>query len=903
LVVALFACSSDHSPLDTAQRLYASGELDAARRKAGEAIARDPLNAEALLLLGRIQFDEGDGNAAERDLQKALTLGIGRARVDPLLAKTMLMGGHYARLLEEIKPSQDDKTALAGVLTARGTAHLALGQVSEAQSSFAEALKVVPDFPDALLAQVRLAWSDGSFIAATDAIRRVLAKDPNSVEAWLLKAELLQGQGDLPGAAVAYEAAARLAPASILPRLALASIAILMEQPTLAQRHLDDVFRSTPSHPAANYMQALLHFSRKNYPRAQEFAEMTLRVAPEHRPAAYLLASAELAQGAVEDAEYRVWRILQETPNDLRATKLYVAALLRMNNFARAIRLLEPLAQTDSDQELVLLAGQAHMLAGNFARASRYLERAAALQTDRPDMRVRIGLLQLSHGAAEPAIAELERAALIERGDVRAKFILALVHLRRAEFDKALQHARSLQQKQPRNPIAFNLAGAAHAGKGDHPAARASFEHALALDKDYLPAVLNLALVDLNEGKVEKARQRVDAVLVNDPGNVDAISMLARLNNAPGELVRLLQKARKADQKAVAVRVALARHLLVEGDTSGALEAAVEANAIAPGNAEALDALGAVQLASGMSADAEMTYEKLVRVVPDGAGARYRLAQAYVAGGRFSAAEEQYRRAIGLKPGYVQAMTELARLYARRKQFEEAARIADEIAARQPNTGAGEELRGDLLASQMRYAEAAKAYDAAYAVAPSGARLVKHHGALRQAALPGAGPELDRLRQWLAAHPDDHATRHYVADQQLAGGAAVAAIENYRLVIKADQRNAFALNNLALAYMEQEDPRAALAAAESAYKLQPEQAQIADTLGWLLVQGSQLQRGLAILQKAGALDPGSAEIGLHLVIAMARAGDKQGARALMKRLIDTGREVRLDPATRELLRL
>src|SRR5262249_12362587 len=169
-------------------------------------------------------------------------------------------------------------------------------------------------------------------------LERLLAKEPYHAEAWLIKAELLQLQNDLAGATTAYEVAARFVPASILPRLSLASIAIRMGRLGIAQEHLDYVFRKAPSHPAANYMQALLYFREKNYVKAQEFVETTLHVAPDYRPAAYLLASTELAQGAVENAEYRLWRIIQDFPNDLRAHKLYIATLLRMNDFARAIR-------------------------------------------------------------------------------------------------------------------------------------------------------------------------------------------------------------------------------------------------------------------------------------------------------------------------------------------------------------------------------------------------------------------------------------------------------------------------------------------------------------------------------------------------------------------------------------
>ncbi|MGS0755808.1 hypothetical protein ACVBEH_14740 [Roseateles sp. GG27B] len=133
-------------------------------------------------------------------------------------------------------------------------------------------------------------------------------------------------------------------------------------------------------------------------------------------------------------------------------------------------------------------------------------------------------------------------------------------------------------------------------------------------------------------------------------------------------------------------------------------------------------------------------------------------------------------------------MVDLAQLRAARGEFVAATKIADILQARLPRSGSGQELRGDLLARQKRYAEAAAAYGTAFAIAARGALLVKQHGAARQASASGEGGSLQRLQQWLAEHPDDVPTRQYLADQQLAAGAAGAAIKNYERVLLASPR-------------------------------------------------------------------------------------------------------------------
>ena len=925
LVLALCACTDAPTPLQDAQRLYTGGEFNHALVATSVALEKDALDAEVLLLRARIFVDQGNGSRAQNELRKALALGMGHERLDAVLAQAMLLDGQAARLLAELTPSpRHTGDVLAGLHVARGLAQLALGQaggvadrVNQARASFCLALAALPDCTEALLAEARLDYAAGQVTAAATRIERVLQKTPRLAEAWLFKGELLQASGQPDAALLAYAQAEQLLPHSVLPRLAAARILIDLGRNDAAQVRLDRVLRMAPHHAAANYTQALLHFQNRNDAQAQASVEATLKRVPDHASALFLLAGTQLAQGAVQKAQRRFLNVLQAAPDDLFARKLYVASVLQMNEHARALEALAPVqSQMAADIDLLSLAGQAHMQAGDSAKAQAYLERAAALQADPTAARVRLGLNQLQRGEVARGFAELERAADMDLSDTRADFVLALSHLRRREFDAALRAARQLENKQPRNPIAFNLAGAAQVGLDDLAAARTSFERALTLNAGYRPAAINLALVDLQTGRRDSAAQRLQAVLAQEPGSVDAIDALARLDGTPGALLRLLQQARAANPQALTVRLLLAREMLAsasaasanspaDADSADTLEVAKEANAIAPDSAETLDILGAAQGAAGRKREAVATFEKLVRVSSGAAGARYRLAGAYAAGEIWTRAEEEYRLVIGMRPDHAGAMLDLARLQAARGQWAEATQIASDLQARLPRSGAGQELMGDLLARQKRYDEAGVAYNAAFAIAARGALVVKLHGAAQQAAGGGSGQAggLQRLQQWLALHPDDAPTRQYLADQQLATGAAAAAIENYTRVLAADPRNAFALNNLANAWRALGDPRA-LPAAEAAYGLRPDHPQIADTLGWLLIQGvasDQLPRGLRLIRQAAADLEQSPDIGLHLAIAMAKTGDKPGARALVKRRLDMGQDIRLDPQARALL--
>jgi putative PEP-CTERM system TPR-repeat lipoprotein len=504
----------------------------------------------------------------------------------------------------------------------------------------------------------------------------------------------------------------------------------------------------------------------------------------------------------------------------------------------------------------------------------------------------------MASGDTQGGQAELQKAAALDPQGAGADFVLALSYLKTGAFDRALEAATRLQAKQPKNPMLHNLAATAYLGNGDKAAARRSLEAALALDAGYAPAALNLALLDVEQGQPARARGRLEGALAKDKGNVEVMTALARLSGEPGDLSRRLEAARVGDAKAVGVRLALVRQHLVDNDVKAALQVAQELQAAAPDDAQALAALGAAQFVNGQRVQALATYTALLARTPHSPEATVRLGEMHAALNDNAAAEAAYAKAMAMSPDYPGAVAAMVRLQARSGRGDEALKLAEAWRQRTPKSPLGDELRGDVYAVQKQFAQAARAYDAAYALAPSGDLAVKHHGATRSA---GAKVDGSRLQQWLAQHPKDIATRQYLADQQLRAGELAAASENYRKVIEASPGNAFAMNNLANAYLMQKDPRG-LATAQAALALRPNDANIMDTVGLALIGSGAAAQALPVLRKAVSLNPEEPAYRVHLALALARNGDKQAGRDELKRLVAGGKALQLDGETIEALK-
>jgi putative PEP-CTERM system TPR-repeat lipoprotein len=453
------------------------------------------------------------------------------------------------------------------------------------------------------------------------------------------------------------------------------------------------------------------------------------------------------------------------------------------------------------------------------------------------------------------------------------------------QFDRALKAVKALEKQKPENSDLIVLEGTIHAAKGDSANARKSYERALALQPTSNAARANLAQLDLKEKQPRDAVQQYQAILAKDGGNLQAmlgLAAVAAANGQDAEYVAWLEKASKAQPSAAEPRVLLANYYLQKNDARKALTTAQSAQSINPSDPRTLEALATAQLAVGEAKSAVSTLGDLARLQPNDPAIRYKLATAQVANQDRDAAKVSLNEALALKPDHLPSEMALASLEHSAGNYAEALKIAQRIQEQYPNITAGFGVQGDVLMVQKQFESALRAYEKAWRIDQNGLLAIKLHQALSAAGdVQGADK---RLLQWLSVHSRDDLTRMYLAATYLQTGRNQQAIEQYQIVLRGDPKNIVALNDLAWTYQQVKDPRA-LAAAESAYQLQPDNPRVIDTLGWILVDRGQTGRAVELLQRAVDKDPGSPDARYHLAAALAKSGDKTRARRELEALL------------------
>jgi tetratricopeptide (TPR) repeat protein len=129
----------------------------------------------------------------------------------------------------------------------------------------------------------------------------------------------------------------------------------------------------------------------------------------------------------------------------------------------------------------------------------------------------------------------------------------------------------------PDSPVPDNLKGAAQFGKGDHEAARNSYEAALKIQSDFVPALINLAQLDLLANDPAAAEGRYRKVLSYDEGNLKALLAMAVLANHEGqadETEKWLKQAHRHHPEAIQPALMLVDYYQRQGKPLKALDIA-----------------------------------------------------------------------------------------------------------------------------------------------------------------------------------------------------------------------------------------------------------------------------------------------------------------------------------------
>jgi tetratricopeptide (TPR) repeat protein len=431
--------------------------------------------------------------------------------------------------------------------------------------------------------------------------------------------------------------------------------------------------------------------------------------------------------------------------------------------------------------------------------------------------------------------------------------------LRSKQFEKALKLLQPALHESPTNPQLWTLQGLAFSGKGDEKKALVSFQGALKIAPDYVPALEGAAQLEYEAGSAGALPllQHVLRLRPNDPTSHAMLAVLAyQKGDCSGAVEHFAQSGSLVESQPGALQqygVCLVK-LRQMNQAITVFEKALDKNSA---DRRVRYQLAAVQLIAEHSEEAIDTLAPLLQATSVDIRTLQLAAAADEANGDTRNAVRLLRQAIVTDPRDVDLYLDFANISIDHQSFQVGIDVINSGIGVQPGAAALYVARGVLYVQLAQYDEAEADFEKANFLDPAQAMGSVAQG-LKAVQQNDLGRALATVRSKLAKRPNDPILLYLQADILSQKGANSGSPEF----------------------------EAALRSAKRAVSLQPNLGAAHAVMAKLYLQAGRNQAAAQESRKALESDPKNQTALYHLIQALRKTGEKDELPGLLKRLAD-----------------
>ncbi len=586
-------------------------------------------------------------------------------------------------------------------------------------------------------------------------------------------------------------------------------------------------------------------------PSARKEAVKILATSPGNEDAIVVLSESDRTKEEVADTEGHLKKFL-----DHNKASYYLALAnveFHKQNFAAAKSALQRASELDPKSSTPHLALAALLLlTKENAAAGEEMKKASDLSPPRSISHVRLAEFKAQSGAVEEAKQILKGVTTKVPDFLPAWLLSAKIALSEKHYDEANSLLENVFSQDPENIDGRMLQAQVLLGKDEIQKATDTLER---LAKAYpgVPGLsYQLALIYLKQNKLEPAGAALKQAVTANPDFADAIILLAQVNLRSGKadlVIPAMTGLLKKHPDLTAARLLLAEANQLLGRLDDAVKVIQEHIASAPQDSQSYFFLGLLLREQKKNEEARKAFEKVHELNPD----------------------------------YAAATDQLIDLDIANKDFDSAMRKAQQELSRAPNEAVSHYLVGKVQAAMRSWDQAESSMSKALELDANFARA--YDGLISIYVARGKLPEaISRLEALTAKDPKNTAallTSAMLYEQMKDFDKARAA---YEKLLATNPDFVSALNNLAYLYATHfNQPDKALELANKARQLKPEDASVADTLGWVSYKKGDYPRALALLQQSAAKLSDNAEVQYHFGMANYMMGQVDAAKKALER--------------------
>lgn len=693
---------------------------------------------------------------------------------------------------------------------------------------------------------------------------------------YLKRARAQLEKRDFARALLEFQNAARVMPADPEPHYQLGLAYLQTVNYPMAVREFRKTIQLNPKHEAAQLKLAQLMTASRNRDFVQQAAtslERLLATSSENAEAIDTLAIAEFQLGKPEDAVKRLQETLRKFPNHLASAVTLARMKVAQSDLTGAEAVLkEAVASAPQSSEAVLALGQLYLLMKQPGNAETQVRRALQLEPKNPAALLSLAVIQTAGNRLDEADQTYRQLAALPDRSLRS--LHAIFLYRTGKKDLALAEFERLAKSDPDDRGARSRLFAAYLERGKLAEAQAVLTAALKRNPKDTEALLQRSELSLKSGAVSDAERDVKDVLRLQPDSAEAHFILARVCQA--EMLyknqqQELNESLRLKPDFLQARLALARNYIQQNQPQAALDVLDRAPQTQRNAAGVVVNRNWALLRAGR-------YDEVRAALNESAGDNVAIPELQLQNTvlklqqkDYAGAKEAAEDVLKGHPEDASAAQLLVDAYIGEKNFPKGLARLAEIVAAHPRSAPLQEVLGQAYLNAGNLTEARKAFESAKKtdLKSSAADLAlveidrreNHNEAAQQ-----------RLNAIVKAESHNQAALSMLAALTAETGDQVSAIAQYRSVLVLNSSNVFALNNLAY-LLATRSPDEALKYAQQAAELEPENAAVEDTLGWIYYQKGIYRAAVDCLKIAVSSDP-TPRRQFHLAMSYLKAGDR-----------------------------
>jgi tetratricopeptide (TPR) repeat protein len=728
-----------------------------------------------------------------------------------------------------------------------GIRYLEKSKYREAAIQFQNALQVDAKFAEAhyQLAQAHIGLKNAQ--AAFESLRKAVAADPNH-----LKAQIEYGNLCLVASARARNSAERKEALDAALAAKDKALAIDANSPT-AHALAANLLAYTGDHDGAitelrraieldpkeaKFLVNLAAFQRnlKRYDDAEATLKKATEVNPSLSEARFQLATYYLQKNRLADAEQQYRAAIEKDPENATA-RAYLANYYRL----RGDRPQAEAVLTQAKKDLASKPAGYRML-GDFYIALGDIDHAVqefgSLYQEHPkDLTIKKNYIELliAKGRIDEANKLNEEILKSNAKDVEGLILRGRILVAQGQFNAAIQPLELALRSEPENVAAHYNLGVAYAGTGNTSRAEDEWRQALRTKDE------------------------------------DSQSRLQELKKVP-------------------VYLALANAGMRDQDANSLTEIGDRLVSLQPLAPEGYVTRATANVVRKDFRRAEIDFDRAVQVAPNNPMPLTKMAKFRLVQGRTADAEKLLQQALAKASADPEATQTLIGIYVSQKQGAKALAVANEQAAKAPNSPASHFLRAQAEQASGNSSSAKAALQKAIDL---NNRFSDAYNQLAQ--LQASAGEVDAARATLAKWVQN---TPYELGAYIATGTFEEGQKNfdkaqamYQKALELNPNSPVAANNLAYLMLERGgNLDQALALAQTARRGMPESPSSADTLAWAYYKKGVYGSAIELLEQAIQKQPKNATYHFHIGLAYQQKNDQSKAATHLKKALELNPE-------------